>query len=91
MRVKWIKGYENKYAIDAKGRVWSFRNNHRNFQIKRLKTQMDKDGYITVGLNKNSKLKIHKIHRLLALAFIPNPDNLPEVNHKDGNKQNYAT
>lgn len=88
MRVKWIEGYEGKYAIDKKGRVWSFRDKHKNFRIKRMKYQLSSKGYLNVGLHKDSKPKRYRIHRLLALAFIPNPDNLTQVNHKDGNKLN---
>jgi hypothetical protein len=46
------------------------------------------DGYITVILYKNYKIKALRVHRLVAEAFIPNPDNLPEVNHKDENPMN---
>lgn len=52
------------------------------------KNQIDKDGYLWVSLYKNNKPFNAKIHRLIALAFIPNPDNKPTVNHKDGNKKN---
>lgn len=46
------------------------------------------DGYICVTLIKNGKTKFTGLHRLIASAFIPNPENKPEVNHKDGNKHN---
>ena len=49
-----------------------------------LKPHIDRKGYATIHL----KNKTYKIHRLVALIFIPNPDNLPQVNHIDGNKQN---
>lgn len=45
-------------------------------------------GYVQVILRKNGKNKKHRLHRLVAQTFIPNPDNLPEVNHKDENKVN---
>lgn len=45
-------------------------------------------GYLIVGLTVEGKRKTKAIHRLLAEAFIPNPDNLPEVNHKDANRRN---
>lgn len=45
-------------------------------------------GYLTVGLTKDGKSKKVKIHRVVAIAFIVNPENKPEVNHLDGNKQN---
>ena len=50
---------------------------------------MDSKGYLQVELRDDyGKRKIKKVHRLVAETFIPNPDNLPEVNHKDENKQN---
>lgn len=55
---------------------------------KILKCWVKKDGYIQIRLNKYGKGKKYYVHRLVAEAFIPNPDNLPEVNHKDENKQN---
>lgn len=77
---KWIPGYEGLYMVSTHGRV------KRNGKIRKQSTY--KSGYMYVGLHKNGKGKNWKIHRLVALAFIPNPDNLPEVNHKDENKTN---
>jgi hypothetical protein len=51
-----------------------------------LKT--DRKGYLAVNLSKDGVVKTCKVHRLLALAFIENPNNYPQVNHKDGNKRN---
>jgi hypothetical protein len=53
-----------------------------------LKQFPDKDGYYRIGLYNNKKLKTEIIHRLLAKAFIPNPDNLPVIDHVDRNPQN---
>lgn len=80
---KDCKGYEGKYQVSNLGRVWSIGSQ------KYLKGSYDKDGYIQVYLTaKNGKTKIEKIHRLVALAFLDNPNNYPQVNHKDKNKQN---
>lgn len=53
-----------------------------------LKKYIGTTGYYNVNLSKNSKSKLKRVHRLVAEAFIPNPDNLPCINHKDGNKLN---
>jgi len=63
-------------------------NNYRIVKEKFLKKYEDKDGYIKVSLNKNAKSKAYAVHRLIARAFIPNPNNYPCINHKDENKQN---
>lgn len=76
-----IKDYEN-YEVTTTGEVINTKTG------KVLKGQKDKDGYLKVQLCKNGKVKIFLIHRLVAQAFIPNPDNLPCVNHKDENKTN---
>lgn len=93
---KDITGYEGTYQISNYGRVKSLdreihKNNgvieHRNGQI--MKLLLDKDGYCILGLRiKNKIKKSFRVHRLVAEAFIENPDNLPEVNHKDEDKSN---
>ena len=80
--MKDIVGYEGLYAITSCGKVWSYRS--KIF----LKPQTDKDGYLIVGLHKEGQNKTCFIHRLVAEAYIPNPDNLPQVNHKDEVKTN---
>ena len=77
-----IKGYEGIYAITTCGKVWSYRS--KRF----LKTHKTSKGYERVELYKNNKCKRFTIHKLVAMAYIPNPDNLPQINHKDENKQN---
>ena len=72
-----IKGFEGLYAITSCGKVWSYKSN------KFLKPRFDKDGYLRVTLTKDGKMTTCHIHRLVAEAYIPNVDNLPEVNHKD--------
>ena len=67
-------------------------SNFGNIFSKKLKKVMtipiDCDGYCRIGLWKNQVCKKFFIHRLVALHFIPNPENKPTVNHKDGNKLN---
>ena len=80
--MKDIKNYEGIYGITSCGKVWSYRNECF------LKPYTNRYGYMQVKLFKDGKCKNYKIHRLVAEAYIPNPDNLPQVNHKDENKTN---
>jgi hypothetical protein len=83
---KPIEGYPN-YEVSNFGNVKSL-NYNRTGREKLLKLINDKDGYKTCLLCKNNTIKMCKVHRLVAEAFIPNPNNLPQVNHKDENKTN---
>lgn len=84
--MKDIKGYEGLYAVTSCGRVWSYRNNRFLKAIKNTKT-----GYWYVNLYKNKVATKYYIHRLVAEAYIPNINNLPEINHKSEDKsQNFA-
>lgn len=60
----------------------------RNLKGKIIKPEILKKGYLRVSLCLNSKNKKYLVHRLVALAFIPNPENKPVVNHEDGDKTN---
>lgn len=82
---KDIKGYPN-YMVSSWGRVKSLNYNHTGKE--RILKQQLKRGYLYVGLRKNKKFKHCGVHRLVAEAFLDNPNNLPEVNHKDENKTN---
>lgn len=90
-----VVGYENLYQTSNLGRarsldrwVKSKSGSVRLCKGKILKPGTTKDGYLKVCLCKNGKKKNFRVHRLVAEAFIPNPYNLPEVNHKDENKLN---
>lgn len=88
---KDIKGYENLYMISSYGRVKSvdkYDRLGRFWKGKILKNNKQSNGYFSVGLSKNGKMKYFLIHRLVAEAFIPNPENYPCVNHKDENPSN---
>lgn len=85
---KPVKNYENEYLISNYGRLQTIPRKG-TFKIPIIrKTFLDKKGYEVCSLVKNKKYKYIKIHRLVAEAFIPNPLNKEQVNHKDGNKQN---
>lgn len=75
------------YAVSNFGNVKSFIDNHLNYREKILKP-IKRSNYLQVGLHKDGKTKHFLVHRLVALAFIPNPNNLPEINHKDENPLN---
>lgn len=79
---KDIKGYEDLYQVSNLGRV----KNKKTNNIR--KTYISKIGYYAINLYKKDNRKTTFLHRLIAEAFIPNPNNLPCVNHKDENKLN---
>ena len=81
---KDIEGYEGLYQVSNLGRVKSLKYNKERI----LKIANGTDGYKIVGLTYNSKRKTFKVHRLVAQAFIPNPNEYPQVNHKDEDKGN---
>lgn len=79
---KPIEGYEDYYLIYDDGRVWSIRSQ------RFLKPAKNSKGYLRVHLCVHNTHKIVTIHRLVAKAFIPNPNNFPQINHIDENKTN---
>lgn len=81
--------YSGKYQVSNYGNIRSL--NYRNtFSTKILKMSPNRrNGYYQIHLpGENGKDNVFSVHRLVANAFLPNPDNLPEVNHKDENPQN---
>lgn len=79
------------YEISNTGKIRSidwYDSWNRFRKGKELKYALDKGGYPRLKLTRKNISKSERIHRLVAIAFIPNPNNLPQVNHKDGNKQN---
>ena len=86
---KDIKGYEDYYQISNLGRVYSKRRKRilKGYTKKRIKEHLkNRHWYITVGLCVNGIETVFSVHRLVAQAFIPNPENKPFVNHKNGIK-----
>ena len=88
---KDVLGYEGLYKVSDRGNVHSVVRKDsigRECGGRILKPNYDKDGYPNVNLCNNGKVKTKKIHRLVAEAFLPNPNNYPEVNHRDEVKDN---
>ena len=84
MKETWkpIEGYEGLYEISNLGNIYCTKRKITRF------LQISKNGYLRVSLSKEGHKTTYLVHRLVAEAFIPNPDNLPQVNHKDENKIN---
>ena len=78
---KDIKNYEGLYQVSNMGRV----KNKKNCTIN---PELNKNGYKYIPLYKENKRRRELLHRIVATAFIENPNSLPQVNHIDGNKQN---
>lgn len=80
--MKDIKGYEGLYAVTEDGQVWSYHSK------KFLRTYDNGHGYHQVCLSKDGVSSRKRVHRLVAEAYIPNPENKSDVNHKDEDKSN---
>lgn len=88
---KDIKGYKGLYQVSNFGQIRSldrYDSSNHKLKGKIMKLNNDGRGYLNINLYNNGKQKKFLVHRLVAEAFIPNPNNLPEVNHKDENKTN---
>lgn len=96
---KDICGYEGLYQVSNFGRIKSvdriIKNTgtksgeyHVKEKIKKISEYKSRGGYCGVTLYRNNNGKSYRVHRLVAQAFIPNPENKPEINHIDGNKKN---
>lgn len=78
---KDIKGYENLYQVSDLGNV-------KNIKTGRILKQKIDNGYYRIGFSFNGKVKMFRVHRLVAEAFLPNPKNYKIVNHIDRNRKN---
>ena len=82
---KEIQGYEGLYSVNELGDVISH-HRYRSVVNLSLSKCYNSKGYLVVSLFKNGKSKMYRVHRLVAQAFIPNPENKPQINHKNGIK-----
>lgn len=80
--VRDFPGYEGLYAVSKSGKVWSY------LTSKWMHPGAGKSRYRIVNLSKDGKSKSFYLHRLVAITWLPNPDNLPEVNHKNEDRGN---
>lgn len=80
--MKDIPGWEGLYACDTKGNIYSYRSN------KFLSPSKLKRGYLHVTFTRDGKRYDYRVHRLIAMTFLDNPENKEQVNHRDGNKLN---
>lgn len=80
---KDIENFEGLYQISSIGRI-------KGRGGKILSPFVNERNYLKIGLSKNGEKKNYFVHKLVAEAYVPNPNNYPEVDHIDGNKQNNA-
>ena len=93
---KDVSGYEGFYQVSSKGRIKSLSryvyhkkgNGRRLLDERMMKLKVNRWGYLTVNLSKNSVVKTYQVHRLIADAFYSSEDEGLQVNHKDGDKLN---
>ncbi|MBE6993392.1 MAG: hypothetical protein E7423_01920 [Ruminococcaceae bacterium] len=77
-----IKGTDGRYEISSYGRVWS------NISRKILRSYVNSAGYVLITFPINGEKKRRQVHKLVADAFIPNPENKPQINHIDADRTN---
>ena len=89
MKEEWrdIPGYEGLYKVSNTGKILSLDYAHRGY-AQELVPKVNNKGYLWVQLKHNNQRKDCLIHRLVAEAFIDNPNGFPLINHKDENKKN---
>ena len=77
---KYVQGYEGIYTVDTEGNVFSVKTE------KAKKGTVFSNGYVYVHLSKHGKSECKRVHRIVAEAFLPNPDHLEQINHINGIK-----
>ena len=86
-RILNVKGID--YIVREDGKIFSTHNRGRAKYHQEIKQRMNSDGYMCITVGKTGNRTVASVHRLVAKAFIPNPLNLPEVNHKDGHRKDF--
>ena len=86
-RILNVKGID--YIVREDGKIFSTHNRGRAKYHQEIKQRMNLDGYMCITVGKTGNRTVASVHRLVAKAFIPNPLNLPEVNHKDGHRKDF--
>ena len=84
--IREINGVE--YIISDKGKIYSTKNIGRGKYGKELKQRLDASGYPIVTVGKNFNRRVKRVHRIIAETFIPNPENLSEVDHLNRDRAN---
>lgn len=87
LNAKPLLGFDKDYRVTENGDIISM-DYRRTGVPKKLAPQRNIYGYAIIKLMKDGKSITYRVHRLVAMAFVPNPDNLPHINHKDENKLN---
>lgn len=90
---KDLEGFVGRYQVSSRGRIRSTQDNHGNYreQLKKARCRSSApDSYLYVQLFLKDRPFLEAVHRAVAKAFLPNPENKPMVNHRDGDKQNNA-
>lgn len=76
------------YIVSSDGKVYSAHDCGRAKYHQEISQRLNADGYMQITVGKTGNRSQYRVHRMVAEAFIPNPDNLPEVNHKDNDRTN---
>lgn len=87
LNAKPLLGFDKDYRVTENGDIISM-DYHRSGKPKKLAPQRNVHGYAIIKLMKGCKDITYRVHRLVAMAFVPNPEKLPCINHKDENKLN---
>lgn len=76
------------YIVSTEGKIFSTKNIGRGKYHQEITQRLNQDGYYVVTVGVNGHRRVRSVHRIIAMAFVPNPNNLPEVDHIDNNRRN---